>query len=435
MPALRRVVVTGLGLVTPVGTGVKASWSRIIAGKSGLVSLSGLTHEPTGRTYEGIPSQVAALVQKGSAEGEFDISKWLSKGEERKTSPFMHYALSAAQQALEDAKWTPEDEEEKIKTGVCLGSGIGCLDEIQTTSELYEKHGMRKLSPYFVPKILINMAAGHVSMRYGFKGPNHAASTACTTGAHALGDAARFIMFGDADVMVAGGTEASVSPLAMAGFAKARSLSTKYNSTPEAASRPFDRDRDGFVIGEGAGCVVLEEYEHAKRRNASIYAELRGYGLSGDAHHPTAPPENGEGAARAMRRALEVAGVRPEEVGYVNAHATSTELGDLAETRAIKSVFSTSLNSLAISSTKGAVGHLLGAAGAVEAIYTILALHHNVLPPTLNLHSPGPEPEFDLDYVPLKARHLKESHRELFAAVTNSFGFGGTNASLVFTKV
>ncbi|KAJ3044613.1 hypothetical protein HDV00_001539 [Rhizophlyctis rosea] len=423
MPALRRVVVTGLGLVTPLGTGVQTAWSRLIAGHSGLVSLKDVIHKPTGRSYKDINSQVAALVKRGTGDGEFDVNKWLSKDEQRKTSLFMHYALSAAQQALEDAKWMPTREEDCNRTGVCIGSGIGCIDEMETSSAIFAEHGIRKLSPFFVPKILINLAAGHVSIRYKFRGPNHAASTACTTGAHALGDAARFIMFGDADVMVAGGAEASVSPLAMAGFAKARALSTHFNDNPQAASRPFDKDRDGFVIGEGAGCVVLEEYEHAKRRNAPIYAELRGYGLSGDAHHMTAPPENGDGAVRAMRRALEVAGVPPEQIG------------DLAETRAIKTVFSSSLDSLSVSSTKGAVGHLLGAAGAVEAIFTILALHHNILPPTLNLYNPGPEPEFSLDYVPLKARHLKESNKVLTAVITNSFGFGGTNASLVFTKV
>ncbi|KAJ3300589.1 Mitochondrial beta-keto-acyl synthase [Borealophlyctis nickersoniae] len=436
MPPLRRVVVTGLGLVTPLGTGVTTTWSRLLAAQCGVVSLKGRVHEPTGRSYQDIPSQVAALVKTGKEEGDFDVEKWIAKGDDRRLAPFMHYALSATQQALEDAKWLPENEEDRVRTGVCIGSGIGCIDEIETTANAFAQYGMKKLSPFFIPKILINLAAGHVSMKYGFQGPNHSASTACTTGAHSIGDASRFIQFGDADVMVAGGSEASVSPLAMAGFAKARALSTKFNDTPEQSSRPFDRDRDGFVIGEGAGCVVLEEYEHAKRRGARIYAELRGYGLSGDAHHITAPPEDGRGAALAMSRALQVGGVSPEDVDYVNAHATSTGQGDLAETRAIKKVFAgPALDKLAVSSTKGAIGHLLGAAGAVEAIFAILAVHHDALPPTLNLHNLEPREEFSLDYVPLQARDLKGSGRRVRGALTNSFGFGGTNASLVFTKV
>ncbi|KNC96477.1 beta-ketoacyl-acyl-carrier-protein synthase II [Spizellomyces punctatus DAOM BR117] len=433
----RRVVVTGLGLVTPLGTGVNHVWSGLLAGRSGITSLKGVKHQGTGRGYEDIPSQVAALVPRGNKEGEFDVDKWVKKGDVRNMAPFMHYALSAAQQAITDSGWLPTTELEKQRTGVCFGSGIGCLDEMESTAISFAENGMRRISPYFVPKILINLAAGHISMRYGLQGPNHAASTACTTGAHSIGDAMRFIQFGDADVMVAGGSEASVSPLAMAGFAKARALCTKFNDDPEASSRPFDRDRDGFVIGEGAGCMVLEEYEHAKARGARIYAELRGYGLSSDAHHITAPPDDGRGAARSMQRALEIGGLTVEEIDYINAHATSTGLGDLSETRAIKTVFGDCSHKVAVSSTKGAIGHLLGAAGAVEAIFTVLAIVNDALPPTLNLHNPYPREDFSLDYVPLVARDMKGTNggKGVFAALTNSFGFGGTNASLLFAKV
>ncbi|KAI8819438.1 thiolase-like protein [Fimicolochytrium jonesii] len=435
----RRVVVTGLGLVTPLGTGVAHSWERLIAAHSGIVSLNGRIHPETGTTYNGIPSQVAALVPKpGGVRGEedvgvFRVEEWLTKAESRNMAPFMHYASSVAQQALTDAGWETRTARDKERTGVCFGSGIGCLEDIAATAASFSESGLKKISPYFVPKILINLAAGHISMKHGLQGPNHAASTACTTGAHSIGDAMRFIQYGDADVMVAGGAEASVSPLAMAGFAKSRALSTKYNHDPPSASRPFDSHRDGFVIGEGAGCVVLESLEHATKRNARIYAEMRGYGLSGDAFHITAPPEDGNGAARAMCRALETAGMRREEVDYVNAHATSTGLGDLAETRAIKSVFGPHAANLAVSSTKSAIGHLLGAAGAVEAIFTILAIHHNILPPTLNLHNASPAEEFSLDYVPLEARRVTKEGG-VRAALTNSFGFGGTNACLAFAK-
>ncbi|KAJ3015450.1 Mitochondrial beta-keto-acyl synthase [Thoreauomyces humboldtii] len=430
----RRVVVTGLGLVTPLGTGVHPTWSRLTAGKSGVVSLKGRVHPESGRNYDAIPSQVAALVPT-SGPAPFRVEDWVRKGEARNMAPFMHYALSVAQQALDDADWRPSSDEDRERTGVCFGSGIGCIDEIEATAASFNDTGLRRVSPYFVPKILVNLAAGHISMKHGLQGPNHAVSTACTTGAHSIGDAMRFIVFGDADVMVAGGAEASVSPLAMAGFSKARALSTAYNESPEKASRPFDRARDGFVIGEGAGAMVLEEREHAIRRGARIYAEIKGYGLSADAHHITAPPEDGRGAARAMRRCIEVAGIRPEEVDYVNAHATSTGLGDLAETRAIKAVFGKhATDSLAVSSTKGAIGHLLGAAGAVEAIFAVLAVHTNLLPPTVNLHDL--DPEFDLDYVPLVARDMKAAsgRKGVRGALTNSFGFGGTNASLLFTK-
>ncbi|KAJ3156588.1 Mitochondrial beta-keto-acyl synthase [Geranomyces variabilis] len=428
----RRVVVTGLGLVTPLGTGVQPTWSRLLAAHSGVISLAGVKHEQSGRTYEAIPSQVAAFVPT-SGEAPFRVEDWLSRGEARNQAPFMHYAASAAAQAIKDSGWTPASDEDRERTGVCFGSGIGCLEEIEATATSFAETGLRRVSPYFVPKILINLAAGHISMKYGFQGPNHSVSTACTTGAHSIGDAMRFIMFGDADVMVAGGAEASVSPLAMAGFAKARALSVAHNADPPSASRPFDSQRDGFVIGEGAGCMILEERQHAIRRGAKIYAEIKGYGLSADAHHITAPTEDGRGAARAMARALHVGGMNPEDVDYVNAHATSTGLGDLAETRAIKTVFGDK-PSLAVSSTKSSIGHLLGAAGAVEAVFTVLAIHHNALPPTLNLHNT--DAEFTLDYVPLEARDMAGANegRGVRAAITNSFGFGGTNASLLFAK-
>ncbi|KAG0033179.1 Mitochondrial beta-keto-acyl synthase [Podila clonocystis] len=429
---VRRVVVTGLGLVTPLGIGVEQSWSRLLAGECGVVSLKDLP-SPNGLPgFETLPSQVGAIVKRtgGKELGGFDSTEWLERGDEKRMAMFTQYAIAAARMAIKDAQWENTTEDEKERTGVCLGSGIGSLDDMASTTLAYAENGYKKMSPMFVPKILINMAAGHLTMKFGYKGPNHAVSTACTTGAHSIGDAMRFIQYGDADVMVAGGSEACIHPLAVAGFAKAKSLATKYNDSPSEASRPFDRDRDGFVIGEGAGVLVLEEYEHAKRRGAHIYAELRGYGLSGDAHHMTAPPENGTGAAMAMRRALKTARLTPADVGYINAHATSTQLGDIAENRAIKAVFDGHHDSIAVSSTKGAVGHLLGAAGAVEAIFAILAVKHNILPPTLNLHNHDDSGEFTLNYVPLKAQE-----KVLKAAITNSFGFGGTNASLCFTKV
>ncbi|TPX31798.1 hypothetical protein SmJEL517_g04967 [Synchytrium microbalum] len=425
MTGLRRVVVTGLGIVSPLGVGTKYVWSRLLAGDCGVVSLRNKPHLATNKSYDDLPSQIAGLVPRSSQgikDGTWRVEDWLTRGEEKKTAPFIHYAIAASQQALEDAGWKPETDHERMQTGVCIGSGIGCIDEVYNTALAYHEHGLRKVHPYFVPKILTNLAAGHVSMRFGLQGPNHSCSTACATGAHSIGDAARFIQHGDADVMLAGGTEASVSP--------ARSLSTAFNDTPEQASRPFDRDRDGFVIGEGAGVVVLEELEHAKARGARVYAELKGYGASGDAYHITAPTEDGRGAANAMRRALAQAGVGVHEVGYVNAHATSTDLGDLAETRAIKSVFQgPSLESVAVSSTKGATGHLLGAAGAVEAIFTILSIYNDVLPPSLNLHHL--HDEFTLNYVALQARDLTSQGKRVKAALNNSFGFGGTNSIIL----
>ncbi|KAK9766094.1 Mitochondrial beta-keto-acyl synthase [Basidiobolus ranarum] len=433
--ATRRVVVTGLGLVTPLATGVKASWERLVNSDSGLISLTkkdrpdNFAH--TQHDYDGLPSTVAGVVLRGSkTQNLFNPAEWLERGDERKMADFTQYALCAAQQALEDAGWLPDKEEDRIRTGVCVGSGIGSVEDIASTANTYYSQGYRRVSPMFIPRILINMAAGHLTLKYGFKGPNHAASTACTTGAHSIGDAMRFIQYGDADVMIAGGSEASINPLSIAGFARAKSLSTGFNDNPTAASRPFDQGRDGFVIGEGAGIVVLEELEHAKKRGAHIYAEIRGYGLSGDANHMTAPPEDGNGAARAMKRAMEIAGLAASQIDYINAHATSTPLGDAAENRAIQSIFKDEdAKRIAVSSTKSAIGHLLGAAGAVEAIFSILAVNKNIVPPTLNFEQPTCQKEFNLNYVPKFAQE-----KEVRAAITNSFGFGGTNASLCFSK-
>jgi 3-oxoacyl-[acyl-carrier-protein] synthase II len=341
---------------------------------------------------------------------------------------FIVFALAAAKEAVEDSGWMPEDEERRERTGVMIGSGIGGLPAIGAGAQTLAESGPRKISPFFIPACLINLASGHVSIRYGFKGPNHAVVTACSTGAHAIGDAARIIMFDDADVMVAGGTEAAICRLGVAGFAAARALSTGFNDTPTRASRPWDKDRDGFVMGEGAGVVVLEEYEHAKRRGAPIYAELIGYGMSGDAYHITAPSEDGNGAFRAMRNALKRAGIGPEAVDYINAHGTSTPLGDEIELAAVKRLFGEHAYRLSMSSTKSAIGHLLGAAGSVEAIYSILAINHGLVPPTLNLDNPSPG--CDIDLVPHQAKE-----RPVAIALSNSFGFGGTNASLVFRAV
>ncbi|KAJ2162160.1 Mitochondrial beta-keto-acyl synthase [Coemansia sp. RSA 552] len=410
----RRVVVTGLGVVSPVGTGVSQAWAALLAGRSGIRSLAS---ERPGAGFEAMASQVAGMVAAADVPGR-----------SQRQAAFSQYALSAAQQALEDAGWTDASDAQRERTGVCFGTGIGSLEDIVAGAAQLQAGGPRKVSPMFVPRILCNMAAGNISIHHGFYGPNHAVSTACTTGAHAIGDAARFIRYGDADVMVAGASEAPLQPLAIAGFARMKALALGFNDRPHAASRPFDRDRAGFVIGEGAGALVLEELGHARRRGAPIYAELRGYGLSGDGHHITAPPSDGAGAQRAMRRALQDARLDPASIAYVNAHATSTPLGDQIENHAIKAVFADAAASLAISSTKGATGHLLGAAGAVEAVFTVLALRNGVAPPTLNLDAP--DAGFDLNYVP----HTPQE-RPIAAALTNSFGFGGTNASLVFAQL
>ncbi|KAH8672107.1 thiolase-like protein [Tricladium varicosporioides] len=427
---MRRVVVTGLGAITPLGVGIRQTWTRLLAGDCGIDSVAHL--EPSAK-WRQIPSAVAGMVPTGRREdGKWQASDWLDRAEERRTAKFTQYAIAATELAMSDAGWKPQTQEDKEATGVCLGSGIGNLEELFDTSIAYEKAGYKKVSPLFVPQLLINLGAGHISMKYGLHGPNHAVTTACTTGAHAIGDASRFIAFGDANVMIAGGSESCIHPLALAGFARSRSLVTSFNHDPKASSRPFDRDRDGFVIAEGAGVVVLEELEHAKARGAQIYAEVRGYGCSGDAHHVTAPREDGAGALLAMKRALKHGGIRPRDVDYINAHATSTPLGDAAENQAIQSLMFgeegvSNGKQITVSSTKGSIGHLLGAAGAVEAIFSILAIRDKFVPPTLNLHNT--EDGFDCNYIPLVAQE-----KDVRISMSNSFGFGGTNASLAFSE-
>jgi len=370
----------------------------------------------------------ACEVPRGGAEDAFNVYDWVDPKEARRVDDFIIFGLAAAKQAVSDSGWTPSSEEERCRTGVLIGSGIGGLPGIEQASIQLHERGPRKISPFFIPGRLINLVSGHVSIEFGFKGPNHAVVTACSTGAHAIGDAARLIMLDDADVMVAGGAEAAVSRLGIAGFAACRALSTGFNDQPERASRPYDKDRDGFVMGEGAGVVVLEEYEHAKARGATIYAEVTGYGLSGDAYHITSPSEDGDGGFRSMKAALTRAGLSASDIDYVNAHGTSTPVGDEIELGAVGRLFGTSTNRISMSSTKSSVGHLLGAAGAVEAIFCILAMRDNVAPPTINLDNPSVETELDL--VPHSARE-----REINAVLSNSFGFGGTNATLVMTKV
>ncbi|XP_011039363.1 PREDICTED: 3-oxoacyl-[acyl-carrier-protein] synthase, mitochondrial isoform X2 [Populus euphratica] len=431
----RRVVVTGIGMVTPLGCGVQTTWKRLIEGECGVRAItledlkmnSSFDRETQLYTFDQLTSKVAAVVPCGTKTGEFNADLWLNSKEHRSVARFIGYALCAADEALKDAKWAPTEQEQKERTGVSIGGGIGSITDVLEASQLICEKRLRRLSPFFIPRILINMASGHVSMKYGFQGPNHAAVTACATGAHSIGDAARMIQFGDSDVMVAGGTESSIDALSIAGFCRSRALTTKHNSMPLEASRPFDCDRDGFVIGEGSGVLVLEELEHAKERGAKIYAEIRGYGMSGDAYHITQPHNDGRGAVLAMTRALKQSGLHPNQVDYINAHATSTPL----EAIAIKTVFSEHATSgaLAFSSTKGAIGHLLGAAGAVEAIFAILAVHHGIAPLTLNLNKP--DPLFKDNFMPLTA----SKEMLVRAALSNSFGFGGTNASLLFTSV
>ena len=418
---MRRVVVTGMGLVTPLGIGLERNWDSLLAGASGVRAIQSFE-------VSDLPVKIAAQVPRGeTASGLFDADQWVSPKDQRKMDGFIIYALAAAAQAVEDAGWTPDDEEARERTGVMIGSGIGGLPGITEGALTLHERGPRRISPFFIPANLINLASGHVSIRYGFTGPNHAVVTACSTGAHAIGDAARLIMLDDADVMVCGGTEAAVCRLGLAGFAAARALSTAFNDDPPRASRPWDEDRDGFVMGEGAGILVLEEYEHARQRGAKIYAEVIGYGMSSDAFHLTAPAEDGKGAFRSMRNALRRARMAPEKIDYINAHGTSTPLGDEVELGAVKRLFGEHAYELSMSSTKSAIGHLLGAAGSVEAIFSILAIRDGVVPPTLNLDNPSPS--CDIDLVPKQAKERRVDH-----ALSNSFGFGGTNASLVFAR-
>ena len=418
---LPRIVITGLGLVTPLGSGVEASWSRLIAGESGARRVEEFP-------VDDLACQIGCFVPRGSeAEGKFNPDAWMEPKEQRKVDPFIIYAMAASTQALTDAGWTADTQEKQERTGVLIGSGIGGLQGIAETALLLAEKGPRRVSPFFIPGRLINLASGYVSIKHGLKGPNHAVVTACSTGAHAIGDAARLIALGDADVMVAGGAESPLCRIAIAGFAACRALCTAFNDQPTKASRPYDKDRDGFVMGEGAGIVVLESLEHAQARGARIYAEVIGYGLSGDAYHITAPSEDGDGAYRSMRMALKRANMQPSDIDYVNAHGTST-MGDEIELAAVERLFGNAAGTLSMSSTKSAIGHLLGAAGAVEAIYSVLAIRDNVAPPTLNLDNPSVETAIDL--VPHKARK-----RKINVALSNSFGFGGTNASLVLRRL
>lgn len=418
---MRRVVVTGMGIVCPLGLGVEHVWRRLINSESGITGIQAFDTKD-------LPCKVAGQVPYGSkTEGRLDISEWIPVKDQKKMDRFIHLAMVAATEAVEDSGWVPETEEDHDVTGVMIGSGIGGLQTIYEASVLVSQGRARRLSPFFIPSALANLASGNVSIKYGYKGPNHCAVTACATGVHAIGDAARFIALGDADVMVAGGAEGAVNELGIAGFCASRALSTAFNDDPPAASRPWDKDRDGFVMGEGAGIVVLEEYEHARKRGAKIYAEIKGYGLSGDAHHITAPADGHDGAFRAMKAALRNGGVSPDEIQYVNAHGTSTPLGDDLELEAVERLFGPAADNLAMSSTKSAIGHLLGAAGAVEALFSILAIRDGVAPPTLNLD--GPSRDSVIDRVAKTAQE-----RRIDKALSNSFGFGGTNASIIFGR-
>ncbi len=419
---MRRVVVTGLGMVTPLANGVEATWRGLLAGESGAGRISGFE-------IDDLACQIACQLPRGDgSDGTYNPDDWMEPKEQRKVDEFIVYAMAAAEQALTDAGWQPQEYEDRIRTGVLIGSGIGGISGIVEAGYTLRDKGPRRVSPFFIPGRLINLASGQVSIRYDLRGPNHAVVTACSTGAHAIGDAGRLIALGDAEVMVAGGTESPISRISIAGFAACRALSTGFNDRPQMASRPYDEDRDGFVMGEGAGVVVLEELEHAKARGAKIYAEVIGYGLSGDAYHITAPAEDGDGAFRCMKAALDRAGVSPAQIDYVNAHGTSTPLGDEIELAAVERVVGDAADGLTMSSTKSATGHLLGAAGAVEAIFCILAIRDNIAPPTLNLENPSVATPIDL--VPHEAKP-----KTIDVALSNSFGFGGTNASLVFRRI
>jgi len=417
---MRRVVVTGLGMVTPLACGVEASWRRLVAGESGAARVESFD-------VSDIACQIAAQTPRGSAPDAFNPDDWMEPKEQRRVDDFIVYGLAAATQALKDAGWAPKTYEEQIESGVMIGSGIGGLGGIYDASITLRDRGPRRISPFFIPGRLINLAGGQVSIAHHLKGPNHAVVTACSTGAHAIGDAGRLIALGDANVMVAGGAESAVNRLGLAGFAACKALSTGFNDRPKQASRPYDRDRDGFVIGEGGGCVVLEELEHARARGARIYAELIGYGLSGDAYHITAPAPDGDGAYRAMSAALKRAGLSPADVDYINAHGTSTPVGDEIELRAVERLLGNAAATTTMSSTKSSIGHLLGAAGAVEAIFSVLAIRDQIAPPTLNLDNPSVETAVDL------APHVARK-RKIDVALSNSFGFGGTNASVIFKR-
>ena len=425
---MRRVVITGIGLVTPLAGNRDATWERLLAGKSGANRIEHIK-------VDDLPCKIACLVPRADGRGggagdphAFDPEKTISAKELRRIDDFIVFGMVAADEAIADSGFRTETAEQQERAGVLIGSGIGGLNTIEANALLLEREGPRKISPFFIPSALINLVSGQVSIRHKLKGPNHAVVTACATGAHAVGDAARLIVHGDADIMVAGGAEAAICRLGMAGFCASRALSTAYNDTPEKASRPYDKDRDGFVMGEGAGVVVLEEYEHAKARGAKIYAEIKGYGLSGDAHHITAPADDGDGGFRAMKAALKDAGMTPGDIDYVNAHGTSTPLGDEIELKAIERLFGASASKLSLSSTKSAIGHLLGAAGAVETIFCALAIRDGVIPPTLNLDNPSVETAIDLTPHTARKRAVK-------TAMSNSFGFGGTNAAVIITAV
>ena len=418
---MRRVVVTGMGIACPLGVGVAHVWKRLVEGQSGIAGIQSFDTAD-------LPTKIAGQVPPGSRQtGGLDLSEWIPVKDQKKMDRFIHLAMAAASEAVEDSGWVPETDEDRCATGVMIGSGIGGLHTIYEAAVLVSAGKARRISPFFIPASLINLASGNVSIKYGFKGPNHSIVTACATGVHAVGDASRLIMLGDAEVMVAGGAEAAVNPLGIAGFCASRALSTAFNDDPVRASRPWDQDRDGFVMGEGAGVLVLEELEHAKARGARIYAEVCGYGMSGDAHHITAPADGHEGAYRAMRAALKNGGVQPADIQYVNAHGTSTPLGDDLELEAVERLFGESASKVAMSSTKSATGHLLGAAGAIESIFSILAIRDNVAPPTLNLDSPSRVSAID--------RVAKEAQqRPIEVVLSNSFGFGGTNASILFRR-